>query len=354
MATPVEYMTMALQLAGRGCLTTSPNPMVGCVIVKNGQIIGQGFHQQAGQAHAEVNALRIAGANSEGACAYVTLEPCCHYGRTPPCTQALISAGIKKVFLACLDPNPLMAGKGVEALCAAGIEVEMGLCHDAAQQLNEVFFYYIMHKRPFVIAKWAMSLDGKTMANPSDSRSISGEVANRHTHEFRQQVDAVLVGARTAYHDNPQLTSRIPNAVKQPLRIILSSTGNLPLDLNIFNENLPGKTLVATTEQVDKSWRDALIAKNVDVVILPASNANQVDLTSLLDELGRREIASILVEGGMTVHTAFFSENLVNKTQIYLSPVIIGSLEKKQAVTNLSCCQLGQDFYFVADYIKSE
>lgn len=347
------YMAQALALAQKGRYTVSPNPMVACLLIKNNQVLAQGWHQRAGEPHAEVLALREAGASAQGATAYVTLEPCCHYGRTPPCTTTLIEAGIKKVYVACLDPNPLVSGKGVQALKAAGLQVETGLLEMEARQLNEVFFHYIKHQRPFVLAKWAMSLDGRTATQPQDSRQISGPESQQHTHQLRQQVDAILIGAQTAIQDDPQLTVRTQEnesvVLKQPLRIVLSSTGNLPLDLKLLNGSLPGKTMVVTTHASPENWRLALQAQQVEVLVLPQNEKGQVPLLALLHYLGSKEISSLLVEGGDTVHASFFNEGLVNKIQVYLAPAIIGSLKKKQFLHKINFKQLGQDFSFSAD-----
>jgi diaminohydroxyphosphoribosylaminopyrimidine deaminase/5-amino-6-(5-phosphoribosylamino)uracil reductase len=341
-----DYMQLALQLAERGRLTTSPNPVVGCVLVKDNEIIATGFHERPGGHHAEKHALLQAGDNARGATAYVTLEPCCHFGRTPPCSQALIAAGVKKVYVACLDPNPLVAGKGVAELQAEGITVEIGLAMAEARQLNEIFFHYIQHRRPFVIAKWALSLDGKTVTNPGDSRQISCPDSTAHTHQTRQQVDAILVGANTARLDNPQLTARSEQALeKQPIRIILATQGDVPADLKIFSGSLPGKTWLATTQPVTDAWRQA-VADSVEVLVLPKNSDGQVNLHSLLDELGKRHITSLLVEGGMRVHESFFKANLVNRISVYLAPVFIGTQAQKIPLPNISMSRLGRDYYF--------
>lgn len=346
-----DFMALALQLAERGRLTVSPNPMVGCVIVKNNHIVGRGFHLRAGEAHAEIYALQEAGVEAKDATLYLTLEPCCHYGRTPPCTQALIRARIKKVYVACLDINPKVCGKGIEELRAAGIEVEVGLCEAEAQRLNEIFFHYMTKKRPFVIAKWAMSLDGKIAVNQGDARQISCVDSNAHAHHIREQVDAILIGANTARLDNPQLTARLGKelAKKQPLRLVLSRKGLLPLNLNIFADSLPSKTLIMTTEAIDKCFYQQALSKKMDVVIIPKNKEGYVCLSSLLDELGRREITSLLVEGGRMVHEQFFKAHLVNKIHVYLSPAIIGPFEKKQRLTDINCTRLGGDFFYTAN-----
>lgn len=359
-----QYMSLALKLAERGRFTASPNPMVGCVIVKNNHIIGQGWHQRAGGPHAEIIALQQAKDAAKGATLYVTLEPCCHFGRTGPCTSELISAGIKEIYVACLDSNPLVSGRGIQQLQDAGISVKVGLYEKESKRLNEKFFHYMKYKRPFVIAKWAMSLDGMTVTNLSDTRQISGSGAQCHTHQLRQSVDSILIGANTAIQDNPQLTVRLglnnqnpeiikQQSIRQPLRIVLSSRGSLPLNLKIFDPTLPGKTLVVTTNAVDKTWYNT-ISKTIETCVIAKNDQGQVDLPSLLDELGKREITSVLVEGGMTVHKRFFQDNLVNKIQMYLSPVIIGSLAKKQRVSEFDLCRVENDFCLTADYQDAE
>jgi diaminohydroxyphosphoribosylaminopyrimidine deaminase/5-amino-6-(5-phosphoribosylamino)uracil reductase len=346
-----HYMTMALDLAQKGRLTVSPNPMVGCVIVKNDQVIGQGFHARAGEAHAEIHALTEAGINAQDATAYVTLEPCCHHGRTPPCTEALINAGIKEIYIACLDPNPLVAGKGVKALEQAGIRVHVGLRETEAKKLNDIFFHYITQQKPFVIAKWAMSFDGKTSVNANDDKKISNSDSHQHAHGIRQQVDAILIGANTALHDDPLLTVRLNEPVaKQPLRIVLASRGGLPLNLKLFDPALPSHTIVVTTTDVDKAWHQKAQEKNIDVLMVAKNKNNQVDLHALLAELGKREITSLLVEGGMSVLENFFSDNLVNRIHVYLAPSIIGGLDKKQLLQNVRHAELHGDYYFTADY----
>lgn len=347
----LHYMSLALQLAERGRLTVSPNPMVGCVIVKNNEVVGQGYHQRAGGPHAEIVALQDALEKARDATAYVTLEPCCHYGRTPPCTNALIAAGIKKVYVACIDPNPRMAGKGIEQLRHAGIPVEIGLYEKEARALNAIFFHYIRHKQPFVIAKWAMSLDGKTAANENDAKQISGIAAKQHTHHLRQQVDAILIGANTALQDNPELTARAIAAEdtvqRQPLRIILSGQTTLPAELKLVSGQLPGKTLIAATQRTLPSV-EHLASSHVDILLLPENSAGKISLPALLAKLVELDITSLLVEGGMTVHQDFFAEKLVNQIDVYVAPTFIGSLATKQSLTIQHCHQREDDFHFTA------
>jgi len=339
------YMHQALLLAERGRYTVSPNPMVGCILVKNNTIIAQSYHQKAGLAHAEILALKEAGDQAKNATAYVTLEPCCHYGRTPPCTDALIAAGIKKIFIASLDPNPLVAGQGIARLQAAGIEISTGIHESEAKKLNEIFFHYIQTKRPFIIAKWAMSLDGKTITHAEDSRIISDKASQQHSHELRQQVDAILIGSATAIKDDPLLTVRTSEVQSQPLRIILSSQGNLPTHLKLFAPEHPGETLIVTTEFCSKENYAKFSDKNIEVLTVSANQFGQVDLHELLIELGKREITSVLVEGGRHTHESFFHENLVNKTHVYLAPTIIGKTKQKISVAPMQFMQLKNDLH---------
>ncbi|EKD71067.1 MAG: Pyrimidine reductase/pyrimidine deaminase [uncultured bacterium] len=325
-----QYISLALELAERGRLTVSPNPMVGCVIVKNNTIVGQGYHQRAGDAHAEINALRNAGSKAENATMYVTLEPCCHVGKTPPCVNAIIQAQIKKVVVACLDPNPLMSGKSISILQNAGIEVDIGICEQEAKTLNEIFFHYITTKRPFVIAKWAMSIDGQTITHPEDNRQISCAESHKQTHHLREQVDAILIGANTARVDNPLLTVRLGESPRHhPIRIILSSTGQLPENLNLFSHSLPAKTIIVATEKICSQLINQYQKNNIELLIIKSNQHGQVDIKNLLEELGKRHITSLLVEGGMTIHQHFFAEKLVNKIHVYIAPVFIGKTKTK-------------------------
>lgn len=341
------FMKKALELARQGRLTVSPNPMVGCLLVKDHQVIGEGFHFRAGDVHAEIHALRNARGSASGATAYITLEPCAHYGKTPPCTEALIQAGVKKVFIAVLDPNPLVCGKGVAALRMAGIEVEIGLCETQARHLNEIFFHYMTYQRPFVISKWAMSLDGKTGTHPDDHRQISGPEAGQYTHQLRQQIDAILIGANTLRQDNPKLTVRLPEleaqSLKHPVRIVLAGHKDLPSDRFVFDPDCPGQTWIATTPKHQSKFNSF---SSVGILILPEDSDGYPDIRSLLNELGKREITSLLIEGGMTIHQQFFKQGLINRLHVYLSPVWIGNQNSKYRLVNMECHPLGEDFHF--------
>ncbi|MBN1318080.1 MAG: bifunctional diaminohydroxyphosphoribosylaminopyrimidine deaminase/5-amino-6-(5-phosphoribosylamino)uracil reductase RibD [Anaerolineales bacterium] len=321
---PQEYMMRVLQLAERGRGRTSPNPMVGAVIVKDGQIVGEGYHPKAGQPHAEIFALRAAGEKARGGTLYVNLEPCCHYGRTPPCTQAIIRAGISEVHFSMLDPNPQVAGKGAAELEAAGIRTVIGERQEQAHELNEVFIHWMATGMPFVVAKFGMSLDGKIATRTGDSRWITNTESRTYTHTLRDQLDAILVGADTVIIDDPMLTTRLDkDDVKHPLRIVLDSKGRIPIDARILDSALPGKTIVASTEVVAVERRQALAEKGIELLVCPEDDG-RVDIKSLLVKLGSRQITSLLVEGGGTMMASFLEKGLVNKMLSIIAPLIIG------------------------------
>jgi len=321
-----DYMRRALELAARARGRTSPNPMVGAVIVRDGEIVGEGYHRRAGTPHAEIHALRAAGERARGATMYVTLEPCCFHGRTPPCTEALIGAGIAEVHMAMLDPNPRVAGRGRAALEAAGIRTVEGEEEAAARALNAAYVTWITTGRPLVIAKFAMSLDGKIATPTGESQWITGQEARHRVHEVRDVVDAILVGADTVLADDPQLTTRLDGRsdVRHPLRVILDSRGRVPLDARVFNPDLPGRTVVATTGAMPEATRRALEARDVQVLSLPVDEIGRVGLAALLDALGRMEITSLLVEGGATVVGSFFDAGLVDQVMAFVAPRVIG------------------------------
>lgn len=299
--------------------------MVGAVLVRDGEVVGEGYHQRAGTPHAEVHALRAAGERARGATLYVNLEPCAHYGRTPPCVEALIAAGVAEVHIAMLDPNPLVNGKGRARLEAAGIRTVVGECAEEAAELNEAFVTWVTRGRPFVIAKYAASLDGKIATRTGDSRWITGEQARLRVHEWRDAVDAVAVGANTVLLDDPLLTTRLPDReVRHPLRIVVDSRGRVPLSARCFDPALPGRTVVAATAAFPAEKRAALAERGIEVLILPADGEGLVDLGALLAELGRREVTSLLVEGGGTLLGAFFRARLVDRVLAFLAPIVIG------------------------------
>ena len=329
-------MARAFELARSVLGWTSPNPAVGAVVVRHSQIepqddririVGEGATQPPGGAHAEVMALREAGAQARGATLYVTLEPCAHHGRTPPCTDALVSAGIAEVVVACLDPDPQVAGRGLEQLRAAGITVSLG---DGAAQAASHYEPYQHHRRtgrPFVVAKFAASLDGRIAATSGDSRWISGPQTLAWAHQNRPHFDAILVGVGTILVDNPQLTARPQEwrgPVPQPLRVVLDSRGRTPLDARVLEGLDTSPTLIATTEAAPAEWRTALEARGVRVAVLPAEDGH-VALQPLLDHLGQQAgVIHLLVEGGGEVLGACFDQRLIDKVHAVVAPILIG------------------------------
>ena len=329
-----HWMRRALELAALARGRTTPNPMVGAVVVRAGQGVGEGYHHQAGTPHAEIHALQAAGDQACGAILYVNLEPCNHYGRTPPCTEALIAAGLAEVHMAMLDPNPLVNGQGRARLEAAGIRTVVGECEAAARELNEAFCTYIQTGRPFVIAKFAASLDGKIATRTGESRWITGESARQQGHELRDTVDAILVGVATVIADDPLLTTRLPGRdVRHPLRIILDSQGRIPEDARVLDPALPAKTLLATTSALPANRRQSLESRGVELLSLPADDHGRADLSALLAALGQRQITSLLVEGGGTVLESFFRARLVDKVVVFLAPLLIGGREAPGALS---------------------
>ena len=333
----MSFMSQALSLAEKGRYTCMPNPMVGCVIVKNNTIIGTGAHLKAGCAHAEINALAQAGSDAQGSEVYVTLEPCSHYGRTPPCVDALIKAHVKKVYISLLDPNPLVAGRGIAQLQAAGIEVTIGACAHDAYALNKVFFYYITKKKPFVIAKWAMSLDGKISVAASQlneaNRWITSEAARAHAHQLRAQVGAIIVGENTVVIDDPDLTVRYDaakNIIVQPRPVVLTPFGNLDHERKLFKQGR--NTLVITSDQAKPSFLAMLQKNKIEYAFVALENNNHLSINETLDVLALKEISSVLVEGGARLLSSFFENGLVNEVYTYIAPKIIGGEDTLSAI----------------------
>ena len=319
-----RFMSLALRLAQRGAGSTSPNPMVGAVVVRDGRIVGKGYHRRYGGPHAEVEALRQAGELARGATLYVTLEPCNHHGQTPPCTQAVLAAGIARVVIANADPNPRVAGGGADFLRQRGLQVEMGLLAEAGQKLNEAFFKAVTTGKPWVIAKAAASLDGKIATCTNESQWITGPAARAWVHRLRHRVDAILVGVGTVLADDPQLTTRLPRGRgKDPIRIILDSRLRLPLTAQVLHLHSPAPTWIACTEAASSEKRQALQALGAACLALPERHG-RVDLEALLELLGQRRVQSLLVEGGAAVHGAFLEAGLIDKLHLFLAPKLIG------------------------------
>jgi len=316
-----RWMKRALRLAEKGKGRTSPNPMVGAVLVKDDKVIGEGYHTKAGEEHAEIVALRQAGAEAKGATLYLNLEPCNHYGKTPPCAPVVIEAGVKRVVVGMEDPNPLVKGKGIENLRKSGIDVEVGILENECRRLNEAFCKYISKKEPFVILKVAATLDGKIAAGDGDSKWISGEASRRFVHRLRSEVDGIVVGIGTILKDDPMLTARIKGG-KDPRRVVLDSRLRIPEDARVI-EISPSKTIIATTDLSPKEKRDRLEKRGVRILILD-SKEGKVNLKICLFRLGEMEMTSVLVEGGSQVNGAFLDEGLIDKFFLFLSPKLIG------------------------------
>ena len=317
----VRFMRRALELALLRKGLTHPNPTVGCVIVKDGKIVGEGYHEKAGMPHAEVVALQKAGERAKGATLYVTLEPCSHHGRTPPCTDAIIRAGLKKVVIATLDPNPLVSGRGVARLREAGIEVVLGVLEEEAKRINEDFFTYITQRRPYVTLKWAQSIDGTMGTKTGDSKWISSEESRAFAHRLRAEASAVLVGINTALRDDPELTVRAFEWERQPLRIVLDPQLRISEGLKLVKDG-KAQTLVVTAKE-DRDKIDRLQELGVKVIIA-TSEDGRLNLGEVLRELYFLDVMHLLVEGGAYTLTSFIKEGLFDRIWVFLAPVLLG------------------------------
>ncbi|ETP70173.1 5-amino-6-(5-phosphoribosylamino)uracil reductase [Planococcus glaciei CHR43] len=356
------YMDLALTNAKTMKGQTDPNPLVGSVIVNDNRIVGIGAHLKAGEPHAEIHALRMAGEAARGGTIYVTLEPCSHHGRTGPCALAIIEAGLKKVVIATLDPNPIVAGNGVKMLEEAGIEVLVGIREEESRKMNEVFNKFIETQQPFVILKAASTLDGKIASHTLDSKWITSEDARRDVHVLRSENRAILVGVGTVIADDPELTSRIPNG-RHPLRIVLDSKLRIPLDAKVVTDNL-ADTWIFTSKQHDPKKRARLEA--LGITVIETSGEQRTDIPDVVRILGERSISSLFIEGGGTINAAFLENGLVDKVVLYFAPKLIGGKDAptflegsgfelmKQAVEleDGEFLKIGKDFRFTGYPIK--
>ncbi|NOY70265.1 MAG: bifunctional diaminohydroxyphosphoribosylaminopyrimidine deaminase/5-amino-6-(5-phosphoribosylamino)uracil reductase RibD [Deltaproteobacteria bacterium] len=319
-----DYMQQALTLAEKGRGYTSPNPMVGAVVVKDGEIVGRGWHKKAGGPHAEVNAIADAGKKAVGAALYVTLEPCNHQGRTPPCTRAILSAGICRVVVAMADPNPDVAGGGHAYLRAAGVEVTTGVCEKDALRLNEAFVRFVRTKRPFVILKCAATLDGRIATSAGDSKWVTGPESRKYVHELRHAADAIMVGIGTVRSDDPSLTTRIEGRQgKDPVRIILDTRLTISEDAVALRQKSEAKTIIVTGPGNFGEKAARIIAGGAELIEAPVSSAG-IDLDRLMEILGRRGISSLLIEGGSRVAASAISSSIVDKVCFFYAPKILG------------------------------
>lgn len=342
----MDYMEQALSLAKLALGQASPNPAVGAVVVKEGVVVGQGYTQPPGSHHAEVLALKQAGDEAQGSAMYVTLEPCCHHGRTPPCTAAIISAGVREVHMAVLDPNPLVSGRGKDELQKAGIKIYLGEHEEEAKEINEAYTKFITTGIPFVTAKFAVSLDGKIATRKGNSRWISGREARKYVHCLRYTTDAIMAGVNTLLADNPHLTTRCSGgrggtARKQPLRVIVDGKGRTPLTARVFSE--PGETLLALGRTATPEEKAAFAKVRAEIWELTTA-AEMVDLEKLLGALGEREVTSVLVEGGGVLLGSLFDHGLVDKVIAFIAPVIIGGAEAKTAVAGRGVDKVADSF----------
>jgi diaminohydroxyphosphoribosylaminopyrimidine deaminase/5-amino-6-(5-phosphoribosylamino)uracil reductase len=321
--TDEKFMKLALNLAEKARGRTSPNPMVGAVIVRDGQIVGRGYHHKAGTPHAEIHAIADAGSKARGATIYVSLEPCSHYGRTGPCTQAIAEAGISRVVMAMVDPNPAVSGKGKAFLEDRGIQVCADVLEGEARRLNEAYIKYIITGRPFVVLKTAMSLDGKIATASGRSRWITSEDSRRMVHEIRDEVDAIMVGIGTVLRDDPSLTTRLPDGHGQdPVRVILDSRARIPLSSKVLNLDSPARTIVAVTSQASEE-KVAELKQYAEVLVIP-QREGKVDLLALMEKLGQMEIMSLLLEGGAEVNASALKAGIVDKVMVFIAPKLIG------------------------------
>ncbi|MDO4288797.1 MAG: bifunctional diaminohydroxyphosphoribosylaminopyrimidine deaminase/5-amino-6-(5-phosphoribosylamino)uracil reductase RibD [Eubacterium sp.] len=340
-----EYMKIALELAQRGWGFTAPNPMVGAVVVKDGEIIGQGWHEAYGEAHAEPRALAACSKNPRGATLYVTLEPCCHQGKQPPCVDAIIEAGIKRVVTGSGDPNPLVGGKGIQRLREAGILVTEGVLQEACDGLNAVFFHYIQTRRPFVTMKYAMTMDGKIAAHTGASQWVTGEAARRHVALSRHRHSAIMAGVGTVLADDPLLTCRLEGG-KDPIRVICDTTLRTPLTARVVTTAPKTPTIIATCCQ-DRERHALYEAEGCQILVVPRK-AEQVDLEQLMVLLGKMQIDSILLEGGGTLNWSALSCGVVQRVQAYIAPKLFGGRQAKTPVEGI-----GVDAPDMAFYLKN-
>jgi diaminohydroxyphosphoribosylaminopyrimidine deaminase/5-amino-6-(5-phosphoribosylamino)uracil reductase len=349
-----HWMKRALRLAEKGRGRTSPNPMVGAVLVKEGKIVSEGYHARAGEPHAEMVALQKAGRNAHGATLYLNLEPCIHYGKTPPCAPAVIESGVKSVVAGMEDPNPLVKGRGIEALKRAGIDVRLGILEEECWRLNEAFCKYIVKKEPFVILKIAATLDGKISTRDGESQWISGKASRHFVHRLRDQVDGVVVGIGTVLKDDPLLTARIKGG-RDPYRIVFDTRLRIPENAKVINIS-PTRTIIATTELGPRDKVEVLEKKGVQVLVF-RSKDGRVDVKSCLYRLGELGIMCLLVEGGGKISGTFLDEGLIDKILIFLSPKLIGDpqaqgifgghgvthLKEAISIKNLKARKIGED-----------
>lgn len=337
-------MKRAIEISKKGIGYTNPNPLVGAVIVKKNKIIGEGYHEVYGGSHAEVNAFKNVTEDVKGATMYVSLEPCSHYGKTPPCANTIVEQGISKVVIGMMDPNPMVAGKGIEILRNNGILVEVGVLEEEIRKLNEIFLKYIISKRPFCILKTAMTLDGKIATVTGESKWITNEKSRAYVHQVRQQVSAIMVGINTVLIDDPSLTTRLVGKKgMDPVRVIVDSKGRIPLNAKVLNINSNAITIVATTAKIKPQKIKALEEKGAKVIVV-SSREGRVDLAQLIKYLGEMGIDSILLEGGATLNFSALEQGIVDKVIAFIAPKIFGGDIAKTPVGGQGKVKVNQAF----------
>ncbi|MBI5683346.1 MAG: bifunctional diaminohydroxyphosphoribosylaminopyrimidine deaminase/5-amino-6-(5-phosphoribosylamino)uracil reductase RibD [Deltaproteobacteria bacterium] len=320
-----DFMRLAVNVAKKGIGRTSPNPAVGAVVVKDNRIVGKGYHKMAGLAHAEINALNDAGNRAKGADLYVTLEPCSHYGKTPPCTLAVIERGIKRVFIGMKDPNPLVNGRGIRKLKGCGIEVKAGIFEDECRNINKPYMKYIKTGMPFVTLKLAASLDGRIATSAGESKWITADIARRYVHKIRSNADAVMVGIGTVLNDDPLLTVRVAGKREvrnNPIRIVVDSRLKTPLKARLLNVK-EAKTIIATTKYADKKKIIQIEGKGAEVIVVDLKD-RFIDLKKLMLKLGRLEIMNILIEGGSKLAASALKQGIIDNIKIFYAPILLG------------------------------
>ena len=355
----VPFMKQVLRLANRGRGTTSPNPMVGAVVVSKGKVVGSGYHKQVGGPHAEVFALQQAQSRARNATLYLNLEPCCHTEkRTPPCVPLIIEAGISRVVVAMRDPNPQVAGRSIKQLKRAGITVDLGCLKQEASKLNEMYIHCVKTGMPFVILKAAMTMDGKVATANGESRWITGVKAREHVHKLRRQVDVIAVGVNTVLKDDPQLTARLRSRktqskiLRQPVRLIFDSSLRIPSTAKVLRNIGTNPTAIATTSRARHGKIEQLRAMDVEVLVLPQKR-NQVSLRCCLQELGKMGIMSLMLEGGSELNAEFLREGLINQVYLYMSPSLLGGQNARGLIGGLSPKHLVDKFEIVNVRVKS-
>jgi len=351
MKTDHDYMQLALELAATAKGNTNPNPCVGAVLVKDGVIVGTGLHRKAGEPHAEVHAFNMAGEHAVGATLYVTLEPCSHYGKTPPCANLVKESGVSRVVVAAMDPNPSVAGRGINLLKESGIEVEVGLLEQEALKLNERFIHNMLNNKPFVISKFAMTLDGKIATHNGHSKWITSEEARLQVHKLRHEIDGILVGVGTVVADDPMLTTRLPHREgKNPVRIILDSELKTPLKAKVVDTS-EAQTIIVCGQEVDETKLKQLKEKGVEILSVSKTEYG-LNLHEMLDELYKIGITDLLVEGGAEINGSFLRSRLINKFLVYMAPKILGGRNSKSPFAGIDIDHVDEGLQLEIDSIE--